>query len=272
MPNYNNRRTRRRGRRKASSSKTLKKGWKQRAQRAKGSLVARTALSNRKQIARINKGIETKMIELPTATPGNDFTGQNLVRLTVDRDGLEGVSGAPLVMKPFGELAQGTDSTERIGDWIKCKSLTYKIYFESVTGLLPETNRMGCIVALDRTPNEDVLPNLTGIVPGTLDDGSLLGGNSQLPHLRFQNMATCGKTLRYKVLRHHRIQVQSFAAGTVFAPDAYISATINNPYNLKYDDNDSPINQQLLLFFYSDSAVAPHPRVSVHARFRFKDA
>lgn len=276
MP-YNSRQTRyRRKRRGASSSKTLKKGWKQRARRQKGGLVARTALANRKQIKRINKSIETKMIELPTCTAANSWRGQNLVRISVDINGQDPASGAPLVMKPFAELSQGDTSAERTGDWVKVKSLTYKVFFESVTGLLPETNRMGLIVVLDRQPTNSVIPSLTGVVPGTLDEGSLLGGNSQLPHLRFQDMSTCGKTQRYKVLRHHRTNVQSFAAGTVFPESQYLSATINNPYNIKYDNDgdyaDAPLNQQILFFLYSDSGAAPHPRVSIHTRYRFKDA
>lgn len=263
--------SRHRGRARRHASGVIGRAWRRRSQRRSGGLVARTALANRRQIRKINRSIETKMIELPTATPANNYSGQNIVRLPVDVNGFDSV-GSPLVVKPLGELSQGDSAQQRDGDWVKMKSLTYKIYFQALAGLVAETNHVGCIIALDRTPNEDVLPNLNGIVPGVLDDGTLLGGNSQLVHLRYQNMATCGKTQRYKVLRHIRTRVQSQAAGAVFPPDAIKSGTLKYPYNLKYDSTDAPLNQQLCFFFYSDSAVVPHPSVSMHCRFRFKDA
>lgn len=263
---------RHRGRARRHAAGVIGRAWRARKRRRSGGLVARTALANRRQIKKMNRSIETKMIELPTATPANDWSGQNLVRIAVDVNGLDSIAASPLVLKPFAELAQGTSSSTRDGDWVKCKSLTYKIYFQAVGGLLAETNHVGCIIALDRTPNEDVLPNLVGIVPGTLDDGTLLGGNSQLPHLRYQNMATCGNTLRYKVLKHIKARVQTQVAGAVFPPDATRTGTLKYPYNLRYDANDAPINQQLCFFFYSDSNLSPHPTVSTHCRFRFKDA
>lgn len=265
-PNY------RRLRRRRGAASTIQSAWRKRRRARAGGLVARTAKSNMRKIKKINRAIETKMIELPTSTPANDWSGQNLVRIAVDINGLDSIAGSPLVQKPFGELANGNTSATRVGEWVQCKSLTYKIYFQAVGGLLAETNHMGVIFALDRTPNEDVLPNLNGTVPGTLDDGTLLGGNSQLPHLRYQNMATCGNTLRYKVLKHHKVRVQSQAAGAVFPPDATVVGTLKYPYKLRYDDNDAPINQQLCMFYYSDSAVSPHPTVSCHCRFRFKDS
>lgn len=272
MPYNRPYRTTARGRRRKMAARTIQSGWRKRKRRAAGGLVARTALSNRRQIKKINRGIETKMLELPTATPANNWEGQNLVRIQVDVNGFDSVAGTPVVLKPFAQLAQGSTSAQRDGDWVKVKSLTYKIYFQALAGLLPETNHVGCILVLDRTPNEDVLPSLNGIVAGTPDDGTLTGGNSQLQHLRYQNMETCGNTQRFKVLKHIKARVQTQGAGAVFPPDAVRIGTIKNPYNLKYDSTDAPLNQQLLMFFYSDSSVAPHPSFSCHARFRFKDA
>lgn len=270
MPYNRPYRTTARGRRRKMAARTLQTAWRNRKRRQAGSLVARTALSNRRQIKKIRRNIETKMIELPTGTTANNYAGQNLVRIPVDVNGQDSV-GNQVVLKPFSELAQGDSSSQRDGDWVTCKSLTYKIYFQAVTALLPETNHVGCIIVLDRTPNEDVLPNLVGIVPGTLDDGSLLGGNSQLPHLRYQNMATCGNTQRFKVLKHIKARVQTQTNGAVFAPDAVRTGTIKNPYKLKYDSTDAPLNQQILFFFYTDSSAVPHATVSCHCRFRFKD-
>lgn len=265
-------RSRHRSRSRRHASGVIGRAWRKRKQRRSGGLVARTALANRRQIKLINRGIETKMIELPTATPANGWAGQNMVRIQVDNNGFDSIVLTPCVLKPFSELAQGDSSSQRNGDWVKCKSLTYKIFFNSVTGLLAETNMVGCYIVLDRTPTDDVQPNLVGVVAATPDDGTLLGGNSQIRHLMFQNMRTCGKSQRYKVLKHIHVRVQTTAAGAVFPPDVTRSGTLKLPYNLKYDSDDAPINQQLCFFFYSDSSVAPHPAISVHCRFRFKDA
>lgn len=263
---------RHRGRARRHASGVIGRAWRRRKARRSGGLVARTALANRRGIRRINRLVETKMIELPTATPGNVWTGQNMVRIQVDSNGLDSLALTPCVMKPFAQLAQGSTSAERDGDWIRVKSLTYKIFFNSTAGLLPETNMVGCFIVLDREPSNPVVPNLIGVVPNTADAGTLLGGNSQLRHLMYQNMATCGKTLRYKVLKHIRVRVQTLTPGAVFPPDTTRTGTLKLPYNLKYDTDDAPVNQQLCFFFYSDSSVAPHPAISVHCRFRFKDA
>lgn len=272
-------RHRTRARRHASG--TIARAWKKRKQRRRGGLVARTALANRRAIKKSNRAIETNMIELPTATEANQWSGQNMVRIQVDVNGLSSTLATPVVQKPFRELAQGDSSAEREGDWIQCKSLTYKIYVTAVTALLPETNHCGVLIVLDRDPTNTVQPNLVGVVPGTLDQGTLLGGNSQLPHLRYQNMATCGKSLRFKVLRHHKVRVQTTATGAVYPPDQTIIGTLKYPYKLKYPADapapppgvtaDAPSNQEILFFFYSDSSLTPHPAFSTHMRFRFKD-
>lgn len=124
---------------------------------------------------------------------------------------------------------------------------------------------------------DETIPNWNGIVPGVLDDGTLMGGNSQVPMLRYQNMATCGNTQRYKVLKHLRCRVQSPSQTSVFPPDKVLSGTLKLPYNLRYTPAvvplpTRPLNQEILFFFYSDSGAAPHPTISCHSRFRFKDA
>lgn len=263
---------RQRGRARRHASGTIARAWRKRRQRKAGGVVVRTVKANRSQIRRINRSIETKMIELPTATPANAWAGQNMVRIQVDSDGFDSVTNSPTVLKPFSELAQGDTAATRTGDWVKVKSLTYKIFFNSIAGLLPETNMCGCFIVLDRDPTNPVVPNLTGVVAATPDAGTLTGGNSQLIHLRYQNMLTCGKTQRYKVLKHIRVRVQSSVAGSVFPPDVTRTGTLKYPYNLRYNTQDAPLNQQLCFFFYSDSTVVPHPTISVHCRFRFKDA
>lgn len=256
------------------AQRSISRAWRSRKRRQSGGLVARTALSNRRQIKKINKSIETKMIET-VSTLANQFSGQAFVRMEVDSHGEEGTGVQSLVLKPMRGLTAATID----GEWIKMKSLTYKIYFNATAGLLGETNHVGCIIVLDRNPVDDVHPNLTGVVPGVLDDGTLLGGNSQLPMLRYQNLATCGNTLRYKVLKHIRARVQSINSATI-PPDKVVSGTLKLPYNIRYGTPADaipnmpfrPINQELLFFFYSDSAAAPHPSVSIHCRFRYKDA
>lgn len=258
------------------SARTIQRGWRARKRRRTGGLVARTALSNRRQIKKINRSIETKMIELVNGTLGNQYSGQYVVRVPVDDTGFDS-TGYPLAIKPYRGVEEGTEADERTGDWVKAKSLTYKIYFQAVTGLLAETNHIGCYIVLDRDPLNPVVPNLCGMVPGTLDAGSVLGGNSQHMWMRFQNMATCGKTQRFKVLKHIRRHVQTTQNGSINQPSTSVTGTLKLPYNLKYTDAtatipDRPLNQELVFLFYSDSNAAPHPNVSMHCRFRFKDA
>lgn len=271
-------RHRRRARRHASG--VIGRAWRKRQRRRAGGLVARTALANRRQIKRIKRGIETKMIELGNGVIANDYSAPSFVRQQVDINGFEGTGALPLVLKPMRSLVRGDGPNEMAGEWVKMKSLTYKIYFQATAGLLGETNNVGCLIVLDRDPTSAVSPSLTGLTPGTLDTGALLGGNSQLPMLRYQNLDTCGKTNRYKVLRHIRARVQSTAT-SVLPPDKVVSGTLKLPYNVQYGTPVAPvvpqtpfrpINQELLFFFYSDSAAAPHPTCSIHCRFRFKDA
>jgi len=97
------------------ASSTIGRAWRRRKARRSGGLVARTAVANRRNIRRINRSIETKMIELPTATPANAWAGQNLVRIQVDSNGFDSVSLSPCVLKPFSELAQGDTAAQRTG-------------------------------------------------------------------------------------------------------------------------------------------------------------
>lgn len=260
------------------SARTLQRAWRARKQRRQGSVVARQALSNRRQIKSIKKSIESKMIET-VSTTANQYSGQAFVRQTVDINGFEGTGVTNLCLKPCRGIIQGHQTTQRNGDWIKMKSLTYKIYVSAVTGVLPEQNHVMCYIVLDRNPMDETIPNWNGIVAGTPDDGTLSGGNSQNPLMRYQNMLTCGNTQRFKVLKKLSCRVQSASAVTaaVLQPDAVMSGTLKLPYNLRYIEADAPLparpsNQELLLFFVSDSSVAPHPQVSVHCRFRYKDA
>ena len=64
-------------RRRAAAS-TIQRGWRSRMRRARGGLVARTALANRKSIKRINRKIETKYVSSNVCAATNNYTGQLL--------------------------------------------------------------------------------------------------------------------------------------------------------------------------------------------------
>ncbi len=277
LPYPKKRRGRHRRSRRSSAQRTIAQAWRAR-NRKKTSLLARTAKANRTAVKTLARSVETKMIELSMAQPTSNYQGQFCVRIPVDINGKDG-TGFDFVVKPFGLLGRGDNSNQRTGDWVKVKSLTYKIMAEAPSGVAPDThNRVGCIIALDRHP-EDTNQNLMDAV-GPTSNGTLLGGNSQYAILRYQNMTTCGNTQRYKVLKHLKGHVQSPLGTTsvpVYPPSLVWSGTLTLPYRLRYDNSVGPTgpipdNQQLCFFFYSDSAAAPHPTINMHSRFRFKDA
>lgn len=106
---------RHRGRSRRHASGVIGRAWRKRKARRSGGLVARTALSNRKQIKKLNRGIETKMIEAASCTIANQFSGQAFVRQQVDVNGVEGTGVTPLVFKPFRGLVNGTTSSTITG-------------------------------------------------------------------------------------------------------------------------------------------------------------
>lgn len=252
---------------------TISKAWKSK-KRTKTSLAQRTMLANREAIKKLKGTIETNMVESNNATLANRYSGQWFANETVDIKG-QNSTNIPLVMRPLRGVVQGTTSADRSGDKVSMNSLTYRVAFTATSGAVPDAhNNCGMLVVLDRCPNTQA-PNLMGGAPGGTvpDAGTLLGGQSSNAYLMFQNLETCGKDNRYKILKHHKFLIQPVVSSSVSRPIHTINNTLKLPYTIQYAPGGGvPTNQELLFFFYSSSAVAPHPTVSVYCRYRFKDA
>lgn len=262
-------------------AKSIQAAWKKSNAKRKGGLVRRTVQANRRAIKAIKKATETKMLETVEATVANRYGGQFLNSTQVDNLG-ENTTPLPLVMRPLRGMIRGDTSQQRTGDHVILKSLTYRVEFTATAGLLADThNQVGMLVVLDKHPGDQSnAPNLRGAVgTGAQNDGTLLDGEGVQPYQLFQYLETNGLKNRYKVLKQHKFKIQPVAATSVHSPQANITNTIKLNYHIQYDDNPAntaatagvPVNQEILFFFYSSSAAAPHPAVSVFCRYRYKD-
>ncbi len=259
----------------SGSGLSIGTAWKKKT-RKKTSLLARTAKSNYKQIKVLKGRVEQKMIQSVACTLANEFGGQYIRATSVDSSGFAaGLAGTPnLIIRPWSGMGNGNLQSQRVGSEIHMTSLTYRIQFEPA---LAETNRMGCLIVLDRSPG-GVQPALTGpAAPNPAAAGVILNGPGTTQYLRFQNLDTCsgGDEARFKVLKHIKVAVQATTAGADWPPQAVRSGTLKLPYKIRYDavaGSIDPVNQQLLFCFYSDSTVAPHPTIEMYSRFRYKDA
>lgn len=240
-------------------------GWK--AGKANKKTAKKQSQSNKRAISAINRKIENKVVQSVAATVGTRYGGQYLIPTQVDILGQD-TTGAQLVIRPFSGMGNGSLQSQRSGSEVQMTSLTYKIKFEAEALL---HNCMGCLIVLDRSPTA-VQPSLSN---GTVG-GIILNGSSAYQYLRYQNMDTCaGPDARFKVLKHIKVKVQSTVAGADWPPFVLKSGTINGKYIIRYKataGSIEPQNQQILFCFYSDSAIGPHPQVSLYTRLRYKDA
>lgn len=279
-------RRRYRGRKSAHGhASTIQRAWRRRKRRKTG-LVSRTVLANRKTIQKLNKRPEIKVIEDHEAVaappaPGVPWMGQ-FFRLTANRDGQTTLPTTDAVVKPLylgnptvgGAGGATALSNQRIGDWVTLRSLTYKVQVDAETGVTAANfNRVGMLIVLDRDPTSPT-PNLNGVVSN--DTGTLLDGQSLEAYLKFPKKENCiGKEARYKILKHHRGIVQPQAAGANRMPNLVWTGVIKAPYKLQYNGNNQPKlprNQNILMFFYSDSATFPAPQFTGYCRYRFTDS
>ncbi len=268
-----------------SGASTIQRAWRARRRRRTG-LVSRTVLANRKTISRLSKRPEIKVIDdhgaIPAPpAPGVPWMGQYF-RLTANRDGQTTLPTTDAIVKPLylpqpsvggagGTVAQ---SNQRIGDWVTLRSLTYKVQVNAETGVTAaDFNRVGMIIVLDRDPTSPT-PNLNGLVSN--DTGTLLDGQALEAYLKFPKKENCiGKEARYKILKHHRGMVQPQAAGANRMPNLVWTGVIKAPYKLQYNGNVEPKlprNQNILMFFYSDSVAFPAPEFQGYCRYRFTDS
>lgn len=274
-------RSRYRGRKSAHGhASTIQRAWRNR-RRKKTGLVSRTVLANRKRISAISKRPEIKVKENQEATSagqgGTPWCGQYF-RLVSDRNGQTTLPATEAVVQPF-YLPQGSQGSPaganvRQGDWVTLRSLTYKIQVDCETGVTAASfNRVGMIIVLDRDPSSPA-PNLTGYT--TNNAGTLLDGQSLEAYLKFPKKENCvGKQARYKILKHHRGMVQPQAAGANRMPNLVWTGVIKAPYKLQYNGSAQPQlpkNQNILMFFYSDSLTFPAPQFTGYTRFRFTDS
>lgn len=271
-------RRRYRGRKSAHGhASTIQRAWRNRKRRKTG-LVSRTVLANRKRISAIARRPEIKVIESQEGTSADTpvpWQGQYF-RLTANRDGQTTLPTTNAIVNPL-YLAQSTAepaANSRVGDWVTLRSLTYKVQVDAETGATAANfNRVGMIIVLDRDPTSPT-PNLNGVVAN--DTGTLLDGQSLEAYLKFPKKENCiGKEARYKILKHHRGMVQPQAAGANRMPNLVWTGVVKAPYKLQYNANAyprTPRNQNILLFFYSDSAAFPAPQFTGYCRYRFTDS
>lgn len=261
----------RQGYRRANAQKSIARAWRSK-QRRKTSLNARTTLSNYRQIKRLKKGVETKVLDNVTANAGNRYGGQNLDNTQIDNQGLD-TTGIPIVVRPLTGMGPGTGRSQRIGAWITVKSVTIKVFFVT-NALVPDAfNRVGFLLVLDRHPEGDP-PSLQGGA-GLSADGQILEGVYDVAPLMWQDLNNCsGAEARFKVLAKREAVIQPVAAGSTARVFKQFTLTVKLPYKIRYEADGTsiqPDNQQLLIVPWSDSTIAPHPTVGMACRVRYKD-
>jgi len=247
--------------------KSIQKAWRDRKRR-KVSLNARTTLSNYRQIKKLKRSVETKMIETTNANAATHYGGQYYIAVPIDIDGHDG-AGAPVVLRLAYDIVQGVTAEDRVGDSVILKSVTIKTDVQLSALAADAFNKVQFALVLDRNPM--LADNLTLNQPG-LDQ--LLEGMSNDPGMQFQNLANCqGPDARFKILRRWQSLVAPASSNGHFPPTSQKTVTFKAPYKFNYlGAAPEPINQSLLMFVWSDSRLAPHPIVTAVARVRYKDA
>lgn len=274
-------------------------------------LLTRATLSNYRIIKKLNRSIETKLIEQVNGVSSDDgYLGQ-WAHINANSHGRDN-SSRPSCIRPMYGITQGPASNQRSGNQVVMKSLTYKVSCRPSSGgtVTPGTYiNVGAIVFLDRMPQEPC--NLNGTVStGTppvwgadqfsmfvspvKDTGSTPAFGEFPLHLYYQSMDTCaGPDARYKILKHHRgrIWMRPGAGENLKNSEWRISNTLKNHYKINYDDTATsgaitdPVtfeprdvtNQEIKIFFYSSvgelgQPTNPPPTFTVACRFRYKDA
>lgn len=84
----------RRNRRRRAAASSIQAAWRRRKRRKAGSVVARTALANRRAIKRIKKNVELKYAEDAVCSARTNFCGQILSATQVDAMGMNQSSAA----------------------------------------------------------------------------------------------------------------------------------------------------------------------------------
>lgn len=220
--------------RSAAASK-ISRAWRIRKRR-KTSLLARTALSNRRRLKKLSKDVETKFAQNSIASVTNDWaSGLACGGVTVDETGRWVDYQSPPVagVYPNGSFAcdmcvlqQGADNSKRIGAWIHMKSLTLK-YCITSDRKTPKT-MFGLLLVLDRHPAQGGV-DLTDILmrPGN----PALTGQINAIGMSFLNQDQFGKEGRFKILKHvkHAIGGYSTNVNSTTVPNIMTVPTGTSP-------------------------------------------
>ncbi len=124
----------RRNRRRARAAGSIQQAWRRRRQRKKGSVVARTALANRRAIKQIKKNVELKYAELAVASERTNYCGQILGSTKVSATGFRNTS--------LDWVAAGGGATVLLPDSRYCPLIMNPIVIPqagNVTGAPPAT-------------------------------------------------------------------------------------------------------------------------------------
>lgn len=280
MPRRTKRRRSLKSRSRRGAARSIQSAWRARKRRRVG-LNARTTLANRRAIRTLKKAPEVKDIMDIQGNSPNSYHGQYFRPVQVDNLGLD-LNGVPVVMQPMRGMVQGAGRSDRIGNVVKHRRTTFKFYIEAPSALIApiveEFNEVTVIICLDTAPNTTTAPQLTGVT-----SGSLLEGVSTNPTMKFYLEKNVGKTCRFKPLYRKTVRLAPVQGGVVgylqstpYPPFARWSHTIKAPYKLEYGEalgttNLYPQNQELIVFFMSDSSALPHPQVSCYAKFTWTD-
>lgn len=301
---------RRRSGRRSGAATSISRAWRSRKRR-KTSLISRTAQSNRRQIRRLSKAVETKVLQAEQATPAQQFAGQWSDRVQVDETGQEVGAAIPFA----GDLlycTQGVGQDQRIGAWIQLKSMTMHYCINCPTNMPTPDCWYELFVVLDREPLLGA--SLTGAAGVLALETAAPAPNNKLS-LAFQNLGTTGMANRFKILARKKHRLSSATTLPVNVPPITTSAAsggappvtygdvsrsayphgvatqyprsypqyINGSVNLKLshkinygpDVSVQPSNQtiRVMAFQCNPAGIAlPQCRLQYYSRVRFKDA
>lgn len=305
MPNKRNRRYRGRRGRKSGGSRNLAKTLRNRG-KSKVGLNTRVTLANRQQIRKIQKSIDTIMVDTVQAQQANNFDGQFNDSINLDKDGVEVASAIP-----FCPSLLYIPRERREGAWVQMKSMTMK-YCVTAGARSGQYQRIYMMLVLDTHGGADTGGDLSSVLALT----TAAGPPDNRYALAFQNLSNTGKEGRFKILwrqthtvsaAYEKMEVpqttapipanpapQAQAAYDLDVPAAkaypnraYGSVTIKRPYKFNFGQdppppavpsvNGNPENQTIRLYAwteatYGNDGAAQDLQLQYYTRFRFKDA
>lgn len=305
MPNKRNRRYGRRRGRKSGGTRNLAKTLRNRG-KSKVGLNTRVTLANRQQIRKIQKSIDTIMVDTEQALVANNFDGQYNDNINLDKDGVE-VSAAI----PFCPSLLYIPRDKRDGSWIQMKSMTMK-YCVTAGARSGQYQRIYMMLVLDTHGGADTGGDLASVLALT----TAVGPPDNRYALAFQNLSNTGKEGRFKILwrQTHTVSAaytpvmvpqttapipaspapvaqasytMNLASGKAYPNRAYGSVTIKRPYKFNYGQdppppavpnvNGNPENQTIRLYAWTEApegyqGAAQDLQLQYYTRFRYKDA